>query len=65
MTQPDSASAPVLRDPAPLLERVRAQSDIISPVEPAPGDRVLTLCTWTSKPHDLRYVVCAKLIPLA
>ncbi len=25
MTQPDSASAPVLRDPAPLLERVRAQ----------------------------------------
>ena len=25
MTQPDSPSAPVLRDPAPLLERVRAQ----------------------------------------
>ena len=25
MTQPDRASAPVLRDPAPLLERVRAQ----------------------------------------
>ena len=48
-----------------LPERVRAQSDIISPVEPAPGDRVLTLCTCTSKTNDLRYVVCAKLIPLA
>ena len=50
---------------AAFAERVRAQSDIISPVEPAPGDRVLTLCTCTSKTNDLRYVVCAKLIPLA
>ena len=25
MTQPDSAPVPILRDPAPLLERVRAQ----------------------------------------
>lgn len=50
---------------AAFVERVRAQSDIISPVEPAPGDRVLTLCTCTSKTNDLRYVVCAKLIPLA
>ncbi len=48
---------------AAFAERVRAQSDIISPVEPAPGDRVLTLCTCTSKTNDLRYVVCAKLIP--
>ncbi|MFQ9680879.1 MAG: hypothetical protein ACLRZH_13040 [Ruthenibacterium lactatiformans] len=44
---------------AAFVERVRAQSDIISPVEPAPGDRVLTLCTCTSKTNDLRYVVCA------
>ena len=50
---------------AAFVERVRAQSDIISPVKPAPGDRVLTLCTCTSKTNDLRYVVCAKLIPLA
>ena len=50
---------------AAFVERVRAQSDIISPVEPAPGDRVLTLCTCTSKTNDPRYVVCAKLIPLA
>ena len=48
-----------------FVQQVRAQSDIISPVEFAPGDRVLTLCTCTSKTNDLRYVVCAKLTPLA
>lgn len=50
---------------AEFVEQVRVQSDIISPVELEPGDRILTLCTCTSKTNDLRYVVCAKLAPLA
>jgi len=51
-----------------FLDTMRAESDILSPVEPAPGDRFLTLCTCVTKSSDeqtLRYLVCARLVPLS
>lgn len=48
-----------------FLNEVCARSQIETSVHPAPGDRVLTLCTCTSKTNDLRYVVCTRLAPLA
>lgn len=45
--------------------QMRARSDVAFPVEPALGDRLLTLCTCTSKVSELRYVVCTRLSPLA
>lgn len=50
---------------AAFFQTVRSLSDIDTPVTPAPGDRVLTLCTCTSKTNDLRFVVCTQLEPLA
>lgn len=47
-----------------FLNEVCARSQIETSVHPAPGDRVLTLCTCTSKTNDLRYVVCTRLVPL-
>lgn len=47
-----------------FLNEVCARSQIETSVHPAPGDRVLTLCTCTSKTNDLRYVVCTRLAPL-
>lgn len=47
-----------------FLNEVCARSQIETSVHPAPGDRVLTLCTCTSKTSDLRYVVCTRLVPL-
>lgn len=48
-----------------FLNEVCARSQIETSVQPAPGDRILTLCTCTSKTNDLRYVVCTRLAPLA
>ena len=47
-----------------FLNEVCARSQIETSVHPTPGDRVLTLCTCTSKTNDLRYVVCTRLAPL-
>lgn len=48
-----------------FLAEVCARSELSPPLRPEPGDRVLTLCTCTSKTSDLRYVVCTRLTPLA
>lgn len=56
------ASAEAMRA---FLAEVRARSQIESAVQPAPGDRIVTLCTCASKTSDLRYVVCTRLMPLA
>lgn len=47
-----------------FLNEACARSQIETSVHPAPGDRILTLCTCTSKTNDLRYVVCTRLAPL-
>lgn len=59
--QRDFSSAQAMQS---FLTEVCARSEFSPPVRPAPGDRVLTLCTCTSKTSDLRYVVCARLTPL-
>lgn len=60
--QREFSSADAMRS---FLNEVCARSQIETSVHPAPGDRVLTLCTCTSKTNDLRYVVCTRLVPLA
>ena len=60
--QRECASAGEMRT---FLGEVCARSQIETSVHPAPGDRILTLCTCTSKTNDLRYVVCTRLVPLA
>lgn len=60
--QREFSSAEAMRT---FLNEVRARSQAKTPVQPAPGDRILTLCTCTSKTNDLRCVVCTRLVPLA
>lgn len=50
-----------------FVDAMRAASDILSPVLPAPGDCFLTLCTCVTKSsdeHSPRYLVSARLVPL-
>lgn len=59
--QREFSSADAMRT---FLNEICARSQIETSVHPAPGDRILTLCTCTSKTNDLRYVVCTRLVPL-
>ena len=59
--QMEFSSADAMRS---FLNEVCARSQIETSVHPTMGDRVLTLCTCTSKTNDLRYMVCTRLVPL-
>lgn len=50
-----------------FLDIMQALSDIHAPAAPDTGDRILTLCTCLAKSgqgESLRYLVCARLVPL-